>query len=502
MFDNLAISRGAEDEYALNYVASPTIARFHESSAYVRGIMGPYGSGKSVACCIEIMRGFLSQPKSIDGKRRSRWLVVRNTVPELETTTLKTWRDWFPESKFGPISGKVPITHRISVGDVEAEIVFLALNRPEDVRKLVSLECTGIWFNEARFIERDIVGDSVSRTGRYPPLKLKPPETSREEWTSRGRIIMDTNPPDTSHWWYAMAEENKWATDREGELIDPKDVPEDQRWAFFKQPSALSPEAENLANLPPGYYERQMRGRTKEWVNVYVHGKYGYIQAGRPVYGGSWNDDTHCPEGLLKFIPAATLYVGLDFGLTPCAVFGQKTSLGQWQILDEIVTTDMGIPRFAQLVKSHLDTYFPGVDFLCSGDPAGSARGHDERTAFEIMRSKGVLVRPAPGGNRFQPRRNAVLQPLERMVDGKPGLQLSRKCEILRRGFNGGYRFKRLYVSGDARYSDEPDKNQYSHPHDALQYLLCGGGEYHDSLGWAKRKGKVAGKYETDWSVF
>jgi hypothetical protein len=35
----------------------------------------------------------------------------------------------------------------------------------------------------------------------------------------------------------------------------------------------------------------------------------------------------------------------------------------------------------------------------------------------------------------------------------------------------GRYQFRRVKVSGSAeRYHDEPEKNEYSHPHDALQY--------------------------------
>jgi hypothetical protein len=40
----------------------------------------------------------------------------------------------------------------------------------------------------------------------------------------------------------------------------------------------------------------------------------------------------------------------------------------------------------------------------------------------------------------------------------------------LRKGFQGGYQFRRLQVSGE-RYGDKPEKNIYSHPHDALQYV-------------------------------
>jgi hypothetical protein len=50
------------------------------------------------------------------------------------------------------------------------------------------------------------------------------------------------------------------------------------------------------------------------------------------------------------------------------------------------------------------------------------------------------------------------------------------------RGFQGGYQYRRVQVSGEARYMTEPMKNKFSHPHDALQYLLSGGGEYKDMM--------------------
>jgi hypothetical protein len=41
-----------------------------------------------------------------------------------------------------------PCTYYFSAGDVEAEFIFLALENEDDVKKLRSLECTGIYFNE------------------------------------------------------------------------------------------------------------------------------------------------------------------------------------------------------------------------------------------------------------------------------------------------------------------------------------------------------------------
>ena len=43
---------------------------------------------------------------------------------------------------------------------------------------------------------------------------------------------------------------------------------------------------------------------------------------------------------------------------------------------------------------------------------------------------------------------------------------------MLRKGLLGRYQYRRVKISGAAeRYHDEPEKNEYSHPHDALQYV-------------------------------
>jgi hypothetical protein len=54
-------------------------------------IQGPIGSGKTRAALMRMIRHCSEQPKQKDGKRRSRWLVVRQTYPELKTTTIKAF---------------------------------------------------------------------------------------------------------------------------------------------------------------------------------------------------------------------------------------------------------------------------------------------------------------------------------------------------------------------------------------------------------------------------
>ena len=73
-------------------------------------------------------------------------------------------------------------------------------------------------------------------------------------------------------------------------------------------------------------------------------------------------------------------------------------------------------------------------------------------------------------------RLESVNSVLSRMVDGESGILLDPKCTNLIRGFAGGYHYRRLQVSGE-RYDEKPNKNRFSHIHDALQYLLLGAGE-------------------------
>jgi len=114
-------------------------AQFHQSDDFVRGLMGPVGSGKSSSCCVEIVARALRQRPSKDGIRRSRWLIIRNTYPELKSTTIKTWETWFP-SNVAPMKWDTPITSTMKINNIgdgtgmELEVMFMALDKTKLVR--------------------------------------------------------------------------------------------------------------------------------------------------------------------------------------------------------------------------------------------------------------------------------------------------------------------------------------------------------------------------------
>ena len=477
------------------------LKHFMKDDTFFRGIRGPVGSGKSVGCCVEVFRRALVQEKGSDGIRKSRWAVIRNTNPQLRTTTIKTWLDWFPESDWGKFHWSVPYTHHIKKGDIDLEVIFLALDRPEDVKKLLSLELTGIWINEAREIPKSIIDACTMRVGRYPSMRDGGPS-----WSG---VIADTNAPEEDHWWPIMA----------GEVPIPDHIPREQakmlvkpdNWNFYTQPAGMlerkneegeiedyedNPEAENQKNILRSYYSNLIRGKTKSWIDVYVMNRLGHIQDGKPVYP-MFASDVHIAKEEIPVAAQVPVYVGIDFGLTPAAVFAQKVR-GRWFVQSEIVAIDMGIVRFAEVLRNELSTRFAAAsEVIIYGDPAGDFRAQtDESTPFHILRGAGLRAFPAPS-NSVDLRLEAVSSQLTKMVEGKPALLIDRRCPQLIKGFEGGYAYKRIEVSGE-RYADKPDKNMFSHVHDAAQYLFLGAGEGRALMNTQKAARPVVAKRSFD----
>lgn len=444
-----------------SYIATPTLSKFMMSPARIRLVIGPFGSGKSTACVMEILKRAMEQAPGPDGIRRTRFAAVRNTYPELRDTTKRTFEEWIPAGIREWYDTEN--TYIIRFNDVFCEVLFRALDRPEDVKKLLSLDLTGAWVNEAREIARPIVDGLDGRVGRYPTIRSGGP-------TWHG-VFMDTNPCDTDHWIYSLFEEDV--------LTDPLIA---AKYKVFHQPSGLSAEAENIQWLPRGYYANLAIGKDPAWVEVFVHGRYGFVREGRPVYP-EYHDDIHT----LKEPPrwsGAPLSLGMDFGLTPAIVVLQRTRDYQWQAIQEFVSESIGATRFSQHVVTELKRIY-GADAKLSGwgDPAGSQRAQtDERTPFDVVNAAGLPIDPAHT-NDFILRREAVANALTRLTMlGRPALVISPECKRLRKAMMGGYMFKRLQVSGSARYRDVPDKNEFSHIAEALQYAMVGEGEDSSAL--------------------
>jgi hypothetical protein len=442
--------------------SGPVCAEYLRDRSFVSLIEGPVGSGKTVSTFMKQMAVALSQ-RPWERVRYTRHMIVRNTYPELRSTVIKSFQEWFPEG-VAPINWASPITAKLDFWlpdktRVKTEFLFLALDRPEDVGKLRSLEVTTAAGSEMSELNKATFDMMTQRVGRYPP----------QRWGGADfyGVMGDTNFPDDDHWIYRIFEEEK-----------------PEGFKLFKQPGGLvdkgggvyekNPLAENIANLPGGheYYLRQLGGKNKEWIKVYLCAQYGTINTGRAVYP-NYNDELHCRD--IKPYAGMPLLIGMDYGLTPAAAICQVSPKGQFRVYGEVCTPEdvtMGVRQFSRdLLKPYLAMHFPGYKVQIVGDPAGNQRADsDEKTCFLILAEEGFPAMPACPNNDPGMRKDAVNVYLTGLSDGQPNYLISPNARMIRKGMNGGYNYKRVQVTGDERYRDVPDKNEYSHPVEAMEY--------------------------------
>lgn len=449
----------------LTYAAPPTCARFMKSEAFGRLIAGPVGSGKTTAAVIELLRRSLLQSKAADGYRYTRHAVVRQTLKQLKDTVLKDCQNWLGGLGRWKVSEN---TFHLEFDDVRSEWVFIPLEDAEDQARLLSMQLTGAWLSECIEMDLDVVGPISGRLGRYPSGAQGTP-------TWHG-FIADTNFPTEMTPWHTYMES------------PPLGV------SIFKQPSGLSPEAENLnwlvqneqtiklpidhpARLAQGrkYYERfvEMYGEESDWVRRYVKAEYGDDPSGAAVFKNTFKSDFHIVDDTL-LIPGHPILIGQDFGRNPWSLICQMDHLGRLIVHQEVPATNIGLEKHVETALRPIlfSNKYLGYRVCIVGDPSGVAKANiSEESCFDALSRLGLPSFPAPT-NDIEPRLRAVEALLGQQVNGGPKLMISRKgAPFLCRAMSGGYRFTKFKTGALKTVPEKNDKEGFSHVSDDLQYV-------------------------------
>lgn len=421
--------------------------------------------------------------------RPSRIAVVRMSYPQLVSTTIRDFND-----VLGSVSkttmGHPPTAHiEFSMADgttVKSDLIFLAAERDDDVKKIRGLQLTFAWLNEANQLSKSVVDMIEGRLGRYPSRALAGVECTHS------RIIGDLNPPEDDHW-----------------IAQLYNKPEDG-FNVWKQPPAafktdgvwgVNPVAENIKNLPARYYHKLLRNRKEDWIRVNVGNEFGSSFDGKPIYP-EYAAHVH-QDNSLEFVPGYPLLVGVDFGTTPAVVLAQNIN-DQLRVFDEIVEERAGALQLGRKLKVLLNAEYPESAGSLSGwgDPAGEQGSQtDLTTPFMMLHSLKLNIHPA-NTNDFTLRREAVADRLSRLnANGMPRVLIGARCVNLRKAMSGGYHFKRIRAVGkEGAYKDKPDKDKYSHIAEALQYLSVSIGDGYSVLGgddWGRELEHA--EREMDW---
>jgi hypothetical protein len=446
----------------IDYKASPTGAKFLSSRAFLKLAMGPVGGGKSTMAFIDLMnRAFALVP--FNGIRRTKFIILRNTMAQLKATVKPLLDTWLIERHKSPMAQWRLTDNTLEMkvrGDdgiiVHTEFIMMAADTPDDVRRLLSVECSAAWVEEAREVDPEVFAGLQGRVARFPSRAMG--------GVTYPGVICSTNPPPLGGFWHEF-------------VTKPPSNAE-----VFIQPSAIladgsmNPEAENTEFLDPDYYDNLLAANTDGWIDVYLKNNFGPGNMGQPVYKASFKRDFHVAKNPLNAVMQSvnSLIVGMDNGLQAAATIGQMDMRGRVNILSECYVpedTTMGVESFLEkkLVPLLREKYpFKPENIVFLLDPACFSRSQvDEKTIAAAVMNYGYTVRKAPT-NDPERRISAVEALFARQVDGSAALLIDQSCPYLIEACEWGYRYKKSSGGGTTL---TPEKSHHSHLSDSFQYL-------------------------------
>jgi hypothetical protein len=451
-------------------------------------IIGPVGSAKTTTGAMKCLQVTTRQhPSTKDGVRRALIVAIRMNYRRMHDTLIKSYKKMFLEAsaemgisgdgvysgvKDGPLdhffAWKDPVT-----GDrCEMKVLFRAFGDNDIESFIRGFEPTAFWPNETDELPTDCLGLLFQRAGRaYMDERPDPSVIAPAEYT---KIFGDLNMPDEDNWFY-------------NQVYLPAKEGKKPGFVIFEQPSGFSPDAENIHILRrdnPNYY-KNLAEKMEAWqVRRFIENQVGLSRHGEPVYPAF--SDANFAANDLDPIPGVKIVIGVDQGLTPAAIFTQKDIHGRMIVLHELTTPPQEIYGAQQLGRDvgqmmidHYRAWCAPGGFEFSIDSAAKQRESDERAFFqrfmlgilEKLSTCPVYLCPSNNPNILHDAVNHFLR-TKPMRGGGEGFVVHPRCMMIRRGGISGYRLRKVKRT-DGALIYKPDKNEYSHPWNALEFAAA-----------------------------
>ena len=421
--------------------------------------VGGLGCAKTRTLCESIVMGCFKNPGM-------HWGLFRETIGQIKSTTLKVLlyecfenlglqekTDWeHVKDKTNP-----HIKLHIEEG-VASDIYYKPYKQgATDLEKMRG---------DLKSLPVDAIAVDEPNTMHYEVYKML--QGRRGRWGGKDETLqvrMAGNPPAEHHWLCQLFMHKKHP-------YTGVPIGDPNRYGFW-----IAPTYDNRDGILQSYI-RDLELSDPEFQRTFLYGLPGYLEhSGSPCYTTYFTEEQHLERGGMPFYPNEPLLIGIDIGPTAsfkAAIISQMDKDNCLNVLHEIVTKEPGIIPFARRLKQLITTTYPTTKphvIVCDPDAWKTAET-DISSPASLMFQMGFPMQQGPV--TLQPRMDAVVQLLQRQgLNGKSGFRIRyHGCPHLIQGFLGGYHWKNMSES-EGMLSKEPEKNIFSHPHDALQYLCA-----------------------------
>lgn len=408
-----------------DYKPTQKALQFHGSSARFIVLVGGQGSGKSRALIEELVQSGLDYPGYPVA-------VYRKTLPALRDSTLHEYRMMVPQG-IGKMQETL-LNYAFTNGS------FINFRGLDDPNKAKSTNYATIVMEEADEFTQDdfkFLNGRIRAAGNWPL-----------------RIILLLNPVDENHWIYKTFVDNFDQMDAAGRQSNGNAGP----GCMVLHMSTY----DNQENLPPGYIETVMAGLSHDEIDRYIHGMWGTITKGVPVYGKLLNPQLHLRS--VNFDSSMRIVRGWDFGFNhPACVWRIVDHLGRKNINCELLGEKENLDQFARRVIEITKMRYGEAPVLDFCDPHGNDKKDNAETSVETLRNLGIWAEGERGIRAYvEPGIALIRKELSTLVDGIPELTIDPRCSIARGGYFGKYvRDDEGYVKKDGFYDHIMDADRY-----------------------------------------
>ena len=426
----------SQTAHEITFTANPTQKAFIESRADADLFSSRMGEGKTAGLCWAVWHFTKHNPGADVAMIRDIW-------DNLRDTTMKEFFEWFPDKVCGEYRASEKRFTWTMEGMGRGSVYFMGMDDPDDASKLQSRSLAGFVMDEpapavdSGGISEEIFDVAMSRL--------------RQKGMNYYMAKLAQNNSDETHWTYKKFVD----PGTEGYVTHQPQIPE------------------NLKNLPGNYYEklRTVWQNRPDFQRRFIDGKYGFTPKGRQVTP-EFNEDMHSALGLVP-VKGRPLTLLWDFGLNPTCIITQVTPLGHWLILKSFVGEGIGVEELIEAnVKPELAANymeFMKYETIHIGDPSGKNReqSSSKRSAVRsLLKMLGGKWKPGPV--EIQERLQPLKAVLRQTINGTGVVRIDKqKAREVYLALRGGWHYK---VSKSGIVSQNPEKDQHSHPGDGMGY--------------------------------